>query len=286
MLNHDEIDRPRPIDNGLRSAWQWLAMGTMAADHVGYLYYQLDFLRYAGRLAMPLYAMLFVMTIRSGHVRPWRVLALAAISQVPYLLLFHPGWIWHTDLNIIFGFLIFYWLTVAVEKRCWWGIVLTATAITLTSTEIALTSTKKSLPVCYGWYLYGSMAAFYWLDGNRRRQRGVFAGLTVLYTYFRFVWRHDEIYFRALRQLLAIGVPFIQGIKARRPNKYLYRYFYPGHLFVLVIVDLLVMGYIITPFGTFGPKASESQNEWEYRLYDDTFETDEEMWMYDVSETN
>ena len=233
-------------------------MGTMLADHIGFMYYQYNFLRYAGRLAMPLYATLFVMTIRSGHARPWRLLVLAAISQIPYLLIFYPKTLLHADLNIIFGFLIFYWLTVVVKKRHWLGIVLAAAAM--------------CVPVSYGWYLYGSLAAFYWLDGDRQTQRSVFALLTIVYTWVTNVhWR----------QLLAICGPFIGGIRLPRPNQYLYRYFYPGHLFVLLIVDVLLAGYLITPFGTFGPKVMESQAEWKYECYDDIYDANDIVYDMD-----
>ena len=48
-----QVLRLIPIDNGLRNAWQWLAMVTMLLDHLGYLYYELVAFRYIGRLAMP-----------------------------------------------------------------------------------------------------------------------------------------------------------------------------------------------------------------------------------------
>ncbi len=258
-LSETNEDAPiAKIDNGLRSGWQWVAMVTMLADHVGFMYYQYNFLRYAGRLAMPLYAMLFVMTIRSGHVRPWRLLLLAAVSQVPYLLIFYPGSLRGADLNIIFGFLIFYWLTAAIEKRHWLGIV--------------LVTASMCIPISYGWYLYTSMAAFYWLEGDRRKQWSAFALLTIVYTWMTSV--HP-------RQLLAICVPFIRGIKLPRPNQYLYRYFYPGHLLVLVVVDVLIMGYLVTPFGTFGSPPPDNYDDTEYEYYDETYDDNHNMLLID-----
>jgi hypothetical protein len=241
-----------PIDGGLRNAWQWLAMVTMTLDHVGYLYTQYDFLRYAGRLAMPLYAMLFVMTIRTGRVNHWRVLIIATIAQIPYSCLFNFDSFEKLDLNIIFGFYIFYWLTVTIEKRQWIGLCIVAAAM--------------CIPVSYGWYLYSSMAAFYWLAHNPRNQRSVFALLTIVYTWVAAV--HP-------RQLLAMGVPFIQGIRLPRPNKYLYRYFYPGHLLILLIINICIMGYVVTPFGEF-PEWNPADDQGDYyEYYDDTAEPDE-----------
>lgn len=240
------------IDDGLRNAWQWLAMVTMTLDHIGFLYPPYDFLRYAGRLAMPLYALLFVATLRSGHVNHWRLLVIAGAAQLPYLLLFDD-----LRLNIIFGFSVFYGLTVAVRKHSLPGILLAGLAM--------------CLPVSYGWYLYGTLAVFYWLD-RPEKQVGIFAILTLVYTWMTGV--HP-------RQLLAVGVPFIRGLRLPRPNKYLYRYFYPGHLLILLVIDICIMGYVVTPFGVF-PKPDpslETQDYYEY--YDDSPEPEEMMIIID-----
>lgn len=224
-------------------------MVTMLADHVGCFYEQVNWLRYTGRLAMPLYAMLFVMTIRTGHVKHWRLLILATISQIPYSCLFSYDSFNELDLNIIFGFYIFYWLTVTIEKRNWFGLCIVAAAM--------------CIPVSYGWYLYASMAAFYWLDKKRYEQWSIFALLTIVYTYITGI--HP-------RQLLAIVAPFIRGIRLPRPNKYLYRYFYPAHLLILLIVHICIMGYVVTPFGEF-PKydpADDWPEYYEYEYYDNT----------------
>ncbi|MBW8015607.1 MAG: hypothetical protein FVQ82_05435 [Planctomycetes bacterium] len=242
-----------PIDNDLRSAWQWLAMVTMLLDHLGFLYSDLLAFRYIGRLAMPLYAMLFIMSIQSGRVSHKRVLILALISQIPYLLLFGE-----LKFNIIFCFYIFYWMTVAVKRRSWLGMVAVFAAMWI--------------PSSYGWYLYASLAAFYWLDHKPGAKRSVFAIFTVIDTCLTNT--HP-------RQLLAIVAPFLQGIKAPRPPKYLYRYFYPGHLFVLLIIDFLIFGSVITPFGTF-PKPADDDVQW-YNEYYDEYEPVE---MYEINTGN
>lgn len=95
----------------LRNAYQWLAIITMVLDHVGLLY-ELPDLRYFGRLAMPLYAILFVMTVRGGRVNFKRLFVLALASQLPVMYLFNVS-----KLNIIFGFCIFAWTAEAFDKR-------------------------------------------------------------------------------------------------------------------------------------------------------------------------
>jgi len=195
----------------LRNAYQWLAMITMVMDHAGHLY-EIPALRYFGRLAMPLYAILFVMTLRSGHLHLERLFWLAAVSQLPAMYVVDLE-----KLNIIFGFWIFGWTVHAFEKRNW--------------SDAAAGLLMMLIPVSYGWYLYLTMFIFYCLR-ERYFQVMAFAVATATYTYLMQVH---------LRQLLAIGVPFIRGIKAPRPNKYLYRYFYPGHLVILAMLKYLQM---------------------------------------------
>jgi hypothetical protein len=195
----------------LRNAYQWLAMATMTMDHVGYLY-DIPALRYFGRLAMPLYAILFVMTVRSGHVHLGQLFWLAAASQLQAMYVVDLD-----KLNIIFGFWIFGWTVQAFERRNW--------------LDVAAGLMMMLIPVSYDWYLYATMFIFYCLR-EKYLQAMAFAVATAAYTYLM------EVH---LRQLLAMGAPFIQGIKAPRPNKYLYRYFYPGHLVILAILKYLQM---------------------------------------------
>lgn len=190
----------------LRNAYQWLAMATMAMDHAGYLY-DISPLRYFGRLAMPLYAILFVMTLRSGRLHLGQLFGLAAASQLPAMYAMNLD-----KLNIIFGFWIFGWTIRAYEKRNWF--------------DVAAGLLMMLLPVSYDWYLYATLLVFYCMR-NPCAQGLVFAVLTTAYTYLMYIH---------LRQMVAVIVPYIQGIKAPRPNKYLYRCFYPGHLVILAIL--------------------------------------------------
>lgn len=210
----------------LRNAWQWLAMITMTLDHIGYLYY-LPALRYPGRLGMPLYALLFVITVRKHQVHFGRILLLAILSQVQYMYIFQQSVYLFDDfrvpqLNIIFGFAIFAWTAMGVRDRNW--------------PKAVSGFLMMWLPVSYGWYLYATLATFCWLD-NLYARRGLFAVLTAVYTYLSGV--HP-------RQLLAICVPFLTKLKAPRPNKYLYRYFYPGHLLILAMVTYWLIGMPFT----------------------------------------
>jgi len=190
----------------LRNAYQWAAMITMTLDHIGYIYDIQEF-RYIGRLAMPFYALLFAMTIRSGHLHLGRLFWLAAASQLPAMYAVHLE-----KLNIIFGFWIFGWTVNAYKKHIW--------------SDFAAGLLMMLIPVSYGWYLYATMLIFCCLR-QKYLQVPAFGIVTAVYTYVMYIhWR----------QMLAVLVPCIVWIKAPRPNKYLYRYFYPGHLIILAIM--------------------------------------------------
>lgn len=194
-------------------------MVTMLLDHIGYLY-DISALRYAGRLAMPLYSILFVVTIQKNQITLRRILLLGLLAQVPYLYIFQLP-----HLNIIFGFAIFAWTVDAIKQRHW--------------AKIVVGFLMMWIPVSYGWYLYFTLGTFCWLK-NKYIQRGFFAVLTVVYICLEHIHA---------RQLLAACVPFLTKLKAPRPNKYLYRYFYPGHLLILAVLHYLMIGTFTLPFG-------------------------------------
>ncbi|MBP8606358.1 MAG: hypothetical protein KBI46_11050 [Phycisphaerae bacterium] len=206
------------LDAGLRNAYQWLAVLTMLLDHLGYLY-DIAALRYVGRLSMPAYALLFAETMRTGHVRLHRLLILAIVSQPPVMYIFEDP-----KLNIIFGFAIFAFAASAAQQRRWFA--------------AAAGLAMMFIPVAYGWYLYVSLAVFYWI-GQPWAQRGLFAAATAGYV----VFTHTHP-----RQLLAALVPFIRHIRTPRLNKYVYRYFYPGHLYILSVLNYFIIGSLTTPF--------------------------------------
>ena len=143
---------PLADSGGLRNAWQWLAIVTMVLDHIGYLY-EIPSLRCIGRLGMPLYAILFVVTIQKHQVHLGRILLLALLSQVPYMYIFQHSFYLYDfrlpQLNIIFGFAIFAWTTEAVRRQ--------------NRLKIIAGFLMMCIPVSYGWYLYFTLATFYWI---------------------------------------------------------------------------------------------------------------------------
>lgn len=237
------LETPAASDSvpaGLRNAWQWLAMITMIVDHIGY-FYNISALRYVGRFGMPLYAMLFVITIRNRQFKLGRILLLGALSQYQYMYIFGEP-----QLNIIFGFAIFAWTAEGIRRRHWLTIIAGLLLMLI--------------PVSYDWYLYLTLATFYWIE-PKAAQRGAFAVLTGVYVYLSYVGNYAYWW----RQLLAIGAPFIEGIKAPRPNKYLYRYFYPGHLLILAVMQYMLIGTPWLSFDRYDPP----QVDYRYDAHDD-----------------
>ncbi len=247
-IPNDTAPHSTDESTGLRNAWQWLAMITMIIDHIGY-FYQISPLRYVGRLGMPLYAMLFVITVRRQQINFKRILLLGLLSQYQYLYIFGE-----LQLNIIFGFAIFAWTAEGIRRRC----------LPVTVTGFLM----MWIPVSYGWYLYATLATFCWIE-RKSLQRGVFAVLTGIYSLYSCLIGYSLWW----RQLLAMFAPFIEGIKAPRPNKYLYRYFYPGHLLILAVIQYAMIG---TPWPRFNHYEPQTD-------YYDTYEDDEfheDMFLY------
>ena len=86
-----------------------LALVTMIIDHVGAIFFpQFIWLRYIGRLSMPIYAFLLVqgyMHTRNFNCYALRMGIFALLSEVPYDLLFQGTWLEFQRQNILFTFL-------------------------------------------------------------------------------------------------------------------------------------------------------------------------------------
>ena len=73
------------------------------------------------------------------------------------------------------------------------------------------------------------------------------------------------------RQMLAVCVPFLTRLKAPRPYKYLYRYFYPGHLAILAVIYTVTIGPI-----------TYSTDSFYYE--DETYYEADDYYYYDVND--
>ena len=102
-----------------------LALITMVIDHVGAVFFpQLYWLRYIGRISMPIYA--FLISQGYKYTRNFtryaiRLAIFAVISEVPYDLLFHGTWLEFGNQNIMFtllsGLIAVRLLDLSAKKR-------------------------------------------------------------------------------------------------------------------------------------------------------------------------
>lgn len=95
--------------------WQWIAMISMAVDHIGYAFYPNEPLwRVVGRIAFPVYAYLLVQGYRhTRHVGKYllRLLFIFAVAQIPYMALLHT-----TELNVVGTLLISLTVLWAIDR--------------------------------------------------------------------------------------------------------------------------------------------------------------------------
>ena len=106
------------FDKG-RELLKWLAIITMTIDHIGaFLYPELEFLRWIGRIAFPLFAYLLVLGLENTtNVRNYfiRLLVFGIISQLPYSLVAidEPFQQFNIFFTLAFGLLFLYYFKKA-----------------------------------------------------------------------------------------------------------------------------------------------------------------------------
>ena len=93
-----------------------IAIITMLIDHVGYAFFpDMVILRIIGRIALPLFALELARgrrRTRSIEKYLARLLLLAILSQVPYMLFFDT-----TDFNIVFTMFVSLLMLIALDKK-------------------------------------------------------------------------------------------------------------------------------------------------------------------------
>ncbi len=184
-----------------RNAMQWVACVTMLLDHIGHIY-ELPILRCAGRIAMPYYCMLFVLTGKKQSYDLLRLGILAAVSQPFYGMIFE-----FDRLNIIAGFFVFALLIDAMNKK-------------LLRRSIACLLVMLIVPVDYGHFLYLSLFAL-WYVGPM-----AYVLLNVVFA----------VACGLLVQLVGCFAWYIPKLNMPRIPVVVYRWYYPLHLFVIAFI--------------------------------------------------
>ena len=244
-----------------------LAMVTMLTDHCNYLFNWSALAEQIGRLSFPIYALLLVDSYR--HLRSdsqrikkyvFLLLILAVVSEFAYDYVAFALWVDWRSQNQILQFLTFVTAALLADRipRPWLRIPLWAAVIVLNH-------------LCnlgyYGLGIVVMLAMKWFLDRHEnwnfvRRLIGSAAVMLVLYfgyalqeLYFynhgfavdaAVYWEFIRYSFRfyAITLLLIPVIALYNGQYGNPPRwfRYLYKYFYPAHLYVLSLITI-IMGY-------------------------------------------
>jgi len=225
VYNHDVKKRLSLSSTGLKI----IAMLTMAIDHIGVLFFPGDLMwRVIGRISFPIFALLIAEGFeRTGNVRNYliRLLAFAAISQVPYRLFLQAANQPIEKLNIFFtlaaGLFSLLLLKKLIPVHAWLGVFGIAAAAQYLNFDYG----------AYGVFLVLVSALFL-----RTREVGIFL-LFVLHT-FQTVWVF-LIGQLSIQIYAALSVPFValyNRERGRELHRLLLYGFYPMHLLVLLLI--------------------------------------------------
>lgn len=197
------------INKQNRPMIQLAAMTLMVIDHIGYLFFpDMLIFRAIGRLCFPLYAYLLAMGFkhtRSAFVYALRLLLLASLSQWVYFDLM--GF----QLNVIFLLclgVLFLW---CLQKKRYFSACLIAVMVTV-------------FPIEYGLYGLCLIVIF------------AYAKNTFWLLVLSFIVSAFSVVFYGPLQSIAFFAVFLIVYLPEKQfniNRYLWRYFYPAHLYLL-----------------------------------------------------
>ena len=216
-----------------------LALLTMVIDHVGAVFFpDVIWLRYIGRLAMPIYAFLLVQGYRytKNFARyALRLGIFAVLSEVPYDLLFHGAWLEYGNQNVLFtlltALLILRLLDASAKNR----------NIFLFLCAVGLTVLPHFLNMDYGPYGVMMVLCFFLFRKYRGIDAIAFSGLT----YAKCMQSGNEVQLWAI----AASIPILlyNGKKGALSLKYFFYFAYPVHLLVLYGVRYVLENQLL-PF--------------------------------------
>ncbi|MEK7088026.1 MAG: TraX family protein, partial [Patescibacteria group bacterium] len=211
-----------------------IAMATMFVDHVGLLFFPEEFLfRLVGRISFPIFAFLIAEGFeKTSHIWKYlyRLLAFAALSQIPYSLFMQTSGASLIRLNIFFtlagGLLALILLRKVRAAYAALGILLIAVI-------------AKYALFDYG--IYGILAVL----GSSLFLHFRSAGIAVLLglPFLRVVATLFSSSPSLLQGYATLSVPFIMlydGTHGRRLPRIYFYLFYPAHLLVLALIWFLI----------------------------------------------
>lgn len=190
----------------------------MVIDHIGYLFNN-DILRAVGRVSMPIYAYFVVVGLHNTSDNKrymWRIISIAFVSQIPYIVMF--GF----RLNICFVWFAAVCILNTVHKDDGIKKIVKLTSIIMICAIIPCD--------------YGIIAIIWIIVWERLIYNGdSFASIILLsFAVLVSVLQHDAIQIISLAALPIVFVlHFTNKVYINKKYKYIWRAFYPAHLFVL-----------------------------------------------------
>ncbi|MGR6126426.1 TraX family protein [Paenibacillus sp. SER-28] len=202
----------------------WLAMLTMLIDHVGLVFFPTDpAWRIAGRLAFPIYAYaLYLGYTHTRDIRSYmlRLLGLALISQVPYMLAFdvlRPNVIWTLLASLLA-------LAAASRLKHW-------TAVTVLYVLSALVMELSQMD-------YGAYGLLLVLIYRYTRSYMMIAAHFILNVVYDMVHHANLQHFSLLSSILIVCFATGENGFYNRVPRWLWRSFYPVHLAVIAAIRI------------------------------------------------
>ena len=209
-----------------------IALVAMIIDHIGAVFFpNILWLRYIGRLAMPIYAFLLVQGYR--HTRSYtryaiRLAVFAVISEFPYDFLFRGVWLEFGNQNVLFtlfcALLVMKALDASARSR----------NIFLFIIALALIWVPHFLNFDYGVYGVLMVLCFFLFQKYRGIDAIAFSGLT----YGRYTYDGNEIQLWAIAA--SIPVLLYNGKRGPLSLKYFFYIAYPAHLLMLIGVRYIL----------------------------------------------
>ncbi|MUT66061.1 TraX family protein [Paenibacillus sp. NEAU-GSW1] len=204
---------------------QMIAMLSMLLDHIGVVWFPDDTAwRMIGRLALPLYAYALVLGyLRTRSVNSYllRMLAIAAISQLPYSLAFHTLEI--NTVGTLFICLLMLWaLDKLQDKRALQAAVIAAAILFV-----------ELVPASYGAYLPAIVLIYRYVPIHWTAV--LHMALNVVFLFYQ-GWI-VQLY-SVIATLLLVYLPlFLRAFDRIQIPRIVWRSFYPVHLALIAAID-------------------------------------------------
>lgn len=206
---------------------QIMAMLTMLIDHIGLIFFPDNVVwRIIGRIALPIYAYCIVqgfLHTRSVDRYMGRLILLAAISQVPYMLSFST-----LNINVIATLAVCLGVLIGASRYPRWTIGFVAAGAFM----------LEALPFSYGYYALALVLIYRYLD--RRYWLAAHLVLNVFALVLDSGWWVQSFSLIPTAFLAYRDTLFAEFRLGFAPPRWVWRSFYPAHLAALAAIAALM----------------------------------------------